>query len=319
MPDVSSTRKRPTLKDLAQLTGLSPAGAHYALRGERVSADTSERVRAEARRIGFRLDPVARALRGGSSGLVGVVGGSLHDYWHQHFASELGRELSRDGRQMVLVDAGGSHHTQIEIAADLLDHRVDGLVVLPVETHSGDWRDVVGRVPTVAVGASLPHPASTVRFGAAAGIRLMLEHLRGLGHEQVLVLTPGVHTLPAAEAVTFVECGFSAADAARVASESLGGSARPTAVFALTDTIACGVYAACRDLGLRVPTDVSVAGFDDHPLSALLNPALTTVGWDTPRAAVAAARILNRTFEGSRPAAVEFPPSLVVRDSTGPA
>ena len=319
MPEPSSTRKRPTLKDLAQLTGLSPAGAHYALRGERVSADTADRVRAEADRIGFRLDPVARALRGGSSGLVGVVGGSLYDYWHQHFVSELGRELGSDGRQMVLVDAGGSHHTQIEIAADLLDHRVDGLVVLPVETHSGDWRDVVGRVPTVAVGASLPHPASTVRFGAAAGIRLMLEHLRGLGHEQVLVLTPGVHTLPAVESVTFLECGFSAADAARVAAQSLSREPPPTAVFALTDTIACGVYAACRELGLRVPADVSVAGFDDHPLSALLNPALTTVGWDTPRAAATAARILNRAFEGGRPASVEFPPTLVVRDSTGPA
>lgn len=319
MPEPPPTRKRPTLKDLAQLTGLSPAGAHYALRGERVSADTTDRVRAEADRIGFRLDPVARALRGGSSGLVGVVGGSLYDYWHQHFASELGRELSSDGRQMVLVDAGGSHRNQIEIAADLLDHRVDGLVVLPVETHSGDWRDLVGRVPTVAVGAPLPHPASTVRFGAAAGIRVMLEHLRGLGHEQVLVLTPGVHTLPAVESVTFLECGFSADDAARVASESLSQSTRPTAVFALTDTIACGVYAACRDLGLRVPADVSVAGFDDHPLSALLNPALTTVGWDTPRAAATAARILNRAFAGGQPASVEFPPTLVVRDSTGPA
>ena len=107
-------------------------------------------------------------------------------------------------------------------------------MVLPVDTHSGDWRDVVGRVPTVAVGASLPHPASTVRFGAAAGIRLMLEHLRGLGHEQVLVLTPGVHTLPAIESVTFLEMRL------------LGGrrrpggdsrrcprAATPTAVFAL--------------------------------------------------------------------------------------
>ena len=192
---------------------------------------------------------------------------------------------------MVLVDAGGSHHTQIEIAADLLDHRVDGLVVLPVDTHSGDWRDVVGRVPTVAVGASLPHPASTVRFGAAAGIRLMLEHLRGLGHEQVLVLTPGVHTLPAV-GVGHVPGVRLLGGRRRSGGDrsALSERRRPTAVFALTDTIACGVYAACRELGLRVPADVSVAGFDDHPLSALLNPALTTVGWDTPRAAVTAAR-----------------------------
>jgi LacI family transcriptional regulator len=318
-PDSTPTRKRPTLKDLAELTGLSTAGAHYALRGERVSADTTARVRAEARRIGFRSDPVARALRGGSSGLVGVVGGSLHDYWHQHFASELGRELRRDGHQMVLADAAGDHRTQIEVATNLLDHRIDGLVVLPIDGLSPDWRDVVGRVPTVAVGAPLPPPSGSVRFGAAAGIRLMVEHLRGLGHRHVLVLTPGVHSLPASESVTVVETGFSALDATASALTALSASSRPSAVFALSDAIACGVYAACGELGLRVPDDVSVAGFDDHPLSALLHPPLTTVGWDTPRAAVTAAQILKRSFDGGAPTSVEFAPALVLRNSTGPA
>ena len=292
MTDSTVQRKRPTLKDLAELTGLSPAGAHYALRGERVSADTSARVREEARRIGFRSDPVARALRGGSSGLVGVVGGSLHDYWHQHFVSELGRELRRDGHQMVLADAGGDHRIQIEVATDLLDHRIDGLVVLPVDALSADWRDVVVRVPTVSVGASLPPPSGAVRFDAAAGIRVMVDQLHGLGHAHVLVITPGVHTLPASEAITVIESGFSVVDATQVATAALSAPDRPTAVFALSDAIACGVYAACRKLGLRVPADVSVAGFDDHPLSALLDPALddrrvghaTGSGYGCPRA-----------------------------------
>lgn len=319
MPESIPQRKRPTLKDLAELTGLSTAGAHYALRGERVSPETTARVRAEARRIGFRSDPVARALRGGSTGLIGVVGGSLHDYWHQHFASELGRELRRDGRQMVLADASGDHRTQIEVATNLLDHRIDGLVVLPVDALSPDWRDVVERVSTVGVGAALPPPSGSVRFGTAAGIRLMLEHLRGLGHADVLVLTPGVHTLPALEAVTVIETGFSAADSTLSAISALSVSDPPTAVFALSDAIAYGVYAACRELGVRVGEDVSVAGFDDHPLSSLLDPPLTTVGWDTPRAAATAAQILNRSLDGAHPALVEFPPTLVLRGSTGPA
>ena len=285
-----------------------------------MSADTTARVRAEAARIGFRSDPVARALRGGSSGLVGVVGGSLHDFWHQQFASELGRELSRDGRQMLLADAAGSHATQIEVATRLLDHRVDGLVVLPVDALSSDWREIVERIPTVAVGAALPPPSGSVRFGAAAGVRLMVEHLHGLRHQRILVLTPGAHTVAPPDAVTLVECGFSMADAERTALAALLADPRPTAVFAMTDAIACGVYAACRRAGLRVPDDVSVAGFDDHPLSSLLSPALTTVGWDTPRAAATAARILDRAFTGgAQPASVEFPPALVLRDSTGPA
>ena len=320
MPDSAVKRKRPTLKDLAELTGLSPAGAHYALRGERVSAETSARVRAEARRIGFRSDPVARALRGGSSGLVGVVGGSLNDYWHQDFAAELGRELREDGRQMLLAGAGGSHRNQIQVATRLMDHRIDGLVVLPVDPLSPDWRAVVERIPTVAVGAALPPPSGSVRFDAAAGRRLMTEHLHGLGHQRVLVMSPGPHVHPEPDETAVIECGFSMAEATASAVTALSAADRPTAVFALTDAIACGVYAACGRLGLSVPGDVSVAGFDDHPLSALLAPALTTVGWDTPRAAATAARILNRAFTGgSQPASVEFPPTLVLRDSTGPA
>jgi DNA-binding LacI/PurR family transcriptional regulator len=147
----------------------------------------------------------------------------------------------------------------------------------------------------------------------------MVEHLRGLGHSHVLVLTPGVHSLPASESVTVIETGFSALDATTTAIAALSATPHPTAVFALSDAIACGVYAACRELGLRVPEDVSVAGFDDHPLSGLLHPPLTTVGWDTPRAAVTAAQILKRAFDGGQPASVEFPPALVLRDSTGPA
>ena len=119
----------------------------------------------------------------------------------------------------------------------------------------------------------------------------MLEHLRGLGHAQVLVLTPGVHTLPAREAVTVIETGFSAADSTLTTISALSVSDPPTAVFGLSDAIAYGVYAACRELGVRVGEDVSVAGFDDHPLSSLLDPPLTTVGWDTPAAAAAAAQL----------------------------
>ncbi len=94
----------------------------------------------------------------------------------------------------------------------------------------------------------------------------------------------------------------------------------PTALFGLTDAIAYGALGACRELGLSVPGDVSVAGFDDHPLSKLLDPALSTIGWDTPRVAAATARILKRAFaDGATPGSVEFSPTLVLRASTGAA
>jgi LacI family transcriptional regulator len=78
---------------------------------------------------------------------------------------------------------------------------------------------------------------------------------------------------------------------------------------------------ACAELGLRIPGDVSVAGFDDHPISRLVAPALTTVSWDTARAAGAAAAMLLDMIEGRRRVRRELvmPPRLVIRGSTAPA
>ena len=135
-------RKRATLRDVAELTGLSPAGVSYALRGQRVSAATEERVRDAADRLGFRSDPIARALRGGSTGVIGVIGGSLADYWHQEFASELQRHLRRRGRHMLLADADGDAATEVDRARGLLDQRVDGLIALPVAPDSPGWTEL---------------------------------------------------------------------------------------------------------------------------------------------------------------------------------
>jgi DNA-binding LacI/PurR family transcriptional regulator len=98
----------------------------------------------------------------------------------------------------------------------------------------------------------------------------------------------------------------------------LGAGDRPTAVFALSDTVACGVYAACRDRGIEVPAELSVVGFDDIPVAPLLDPALTVVGWDTPRAAEAALELLTEAIDGRPAAETVLAPALVTRRSTAP-
>ncbi len=311
-------RKRATLRELAEITGLSPAGAHYALRGQRVSAETAQRVQEAADRIGFRSDPIARALRGASTGVVGVIGGSLHDYWHQQFAAELGGLLSGAGRHMLLAYADGDGDAQLGLAESMVDQRVDGLVVLPIDPASGRWQAVVEAVPTVAVGPPLPSPAGAIRFAVERGMRLVLDHLSELGHRRVLVLTPGVHPLPRRAGLTAVECGFTAAGASAATLVALAGRTRPTAIFGLSDALAYGALSACRDLGVAVPGQVSVAGFDDHPLSVLVEPGLTTISWNTPAAAAAAAELLLAD-PPERLRQVEMTPVLVARASTGPA
>ena len=317
MPDRSTRRKRATLRDVAAATGLSPAGVSYALRGQRVSTETEARVRAEAARIGFRSDPIARALRGGSTGLVGMIGGSLEDFWHQEFASELQRCLRLHGRHMLLADAGGDSAAEIELAQSLSDQRVDGLVALPIDPDSPSWLPVVRTVPTVAVGVPLPPPAGTIRFASDAAIRLVLDHLRAPAIA-VSWCSRRVHTGRRDRPESAPSrCGFSTADGRTAARRALDREGAPTAVFALSDALAYGAYMACADLGLDIPGDVVVAGFDDHPLSALVAPPLTSVSWDTAAAAAAAASMLIGAIDDGRGMGeVVVPPRLRPRRST---
>lgn len=309
-------RKRATLRELSAITGLSPAGVSYALRGQRVSAATEQRVRAAADRIGFRTDPVARALRGGRTQLVGVVGGSLADLWHQQFVAGVQSALRRHGLRMVLADAAGDAGEEVAVARDLADQRVDGLIVLPIDPTAEGWHDVAARTPTVSVNASLETPAGAVRFDSEAGIELALEHLRELGHRRIVALGGGPHATPRRAGLRRVRCGPSMGEARAAALRALRATQRPTAVFTLSDTVAYGVYAACRDLRLNVPEDLSVVGFDDIPVSALLDPPLTVVGWDTDRAVDCAVEMLVEAIEGSAAGEIVIEPRLRVRDST---
>ena len=330
-----ATGKRPTLRQIADQTGLSVAAVSYALRGERVSAETIERVRAVADEIGYTADPVARALRGGRTGTVGVLVGSLADFWQQTLAHAIQRELRAQGIQMLLADADGDPARELDLAARLVDQRVDGLIVAPIGPAGGAWAEISQRIPLVTIGGRLrgAETVGEVVFDQTAGVGEMLRHLHALRHRRIAVLSWAVDISPdrPSEAAVreqavalgldceIVPCAYSLDGSRPLALEVLARQDRPTAVFAMSDAIAYGALHGCRELGLTVPGDVSVCGFDDHPLSRLVAPSLTTVSWDTDRVARAAVGFFVAHLadeSGDRRTVVE--PRLVVRESTGP-
>ena len=113
---MSERPRRPTLRDIADKTGLSSAAVSYALRGLQVPEETQRRVREVADRLGYQADPIARALASGRTGNVGVLCGSLEDIWQQGVAAALGRGLLQAERQALIVDAANDP----EAFADLL-------------------------------------------------------------------------------------------------------------------------------------------------------------------------------------------------------
>lgn len=328
-------RRRVTIKDVAAATGLSPAAVSYAMRGVQTSPETQERVRRAAQELGYTGNAVARALARGSTGLVGVLVGSLEDLSEQRFVESLGRRLGSHDLHMLVVDARGEPERERMLARQLADQLVDGLVISPLDPSAASWEEIGDVLPIVTVGDALAGPtAGEVLFDNRAGVGMVLEHLHGLGHRRIAVLTPSRPSTPdrPAEVVvaevcdalgldaTVVNSPHSIKAATDVAAELLGSDPRPTAVFCLSDSIACGVYAAAAARGLEIPRDLSVAGYDGHPIAAVVSPPLTSVEWGMPDVAASAASLLaaavaGRPRSGAR-ARVRVSPELVARAST---
>ena len=330
---VVSPRRRTTIRDVAAATGLSPAAVSYALRGIQTSPETQERVRNAAEELGYSANAVARALASGRTGLVGVLCGSLEDLGEQRFVEGLDRALGAKGFNMLVTDARGEPGRESDLARQLGDRLVDGLIVSPLDPSADQWAEIAETLPLVTVGDALP--ASTVGevlFDNRKGVSLVLEHLHGLGHRRIAVLTPSRPTTPdrPAELVVQEVCTrlklsamvvnspHSLEGAAEVAAGVLAERPRPTAIFCLSDSIACGVYEAAYGRNLRLPGDLSVAGYDDHPIARVLTPALTSVSWDSTDVAAAAATLLSAAVEGRRRArsTIRVVPRLIERRST---
>ncbi|MHA3702054.1 LacI family DNA-binding transcriptional regulator [Jatrophihabitans sp. YIM 134969] len=328
--------KRVTLRDVAQESGLSTATVSYALRGLHVPTETQERVRDVADRLGYQVDPIARALASGRTGYVGVLCGSLEDGWQQGVAAALGRGLLDAGRHALIVDASNDPGLEAMLAAQLVDQRVDALMVLWVDPGGAHWADLAERTVLVSIGDGLAGAATAVEvvFDNDAGAAAALEQLAAAGHRRIAILTPSSRSTPERPAEIAArrvagELGLSLSfhmsphdldGAADVAAQVLEVDDPPTAVFCLADSMAYGVYAAARRLGLRIPDDVSVLGYDDHPVSRLLSPPLSNYRWPVDAlVSHAVSRTVRAIEQDTRSRRKLLTPVAQVRGSVGPA
>ena len=211
---------------------------------------------------------------------------------------------------------------------------MDGLILSPVDPSDEFWTELAESVAVVSIGDALPGRGAVgeVLFDNRTGVRRALEHLHALGHRQIAVLRPPgspTNDRPAevyvgTEAdrlgldVRVVSAPYELNEATVLARDVLTASPRPSALFCFSDSIAYGVYAAARELGLRIPADLSVIGYDDHPVSILLAPPLTSFSWDTERLVEMAVGMVLAAIDGQprRRRRVVIEPVLRERAST---
>jgi len=304
-----------------------------------IAAQTRERVTAAARELGYRPNPLARALRGAPTMLLGAVVRDFSDPFFADAIEALVREAMTRGYNVVLGHATGGQDESISLATVIEVRHTDAVVLL------GDMQDQPrllddlrnSSVPVVALwhGAS-PLEFPTVDVDERAGIVTGLEHLMELGHERIALVSatlPGNNRQREEAFLDFMRERSRSVPRAyiREVPNTLGGAEDalnglldladpPTAILATTDLVAVGVLHAAYSQGRTVPDQLSVVGFDDILIAAHTVPALTTLRMPTTeivREGVNTAIDLARDGSAPRDPRIRvFEPTLVVRQST---
>ncbi|MBO0921607.1 LacI family DNA-binding transcriptional regulator [Cellulomonas sp. zg-ZUI222] len=350
---------RVTLQTVADVVGVSRMTVSNAFsRPDQLSATLRERILAAAAELGYAgPDPTARALARRSTGAVGAVmtdslGEAFRDPAAAAFFGALAEELAPTGLSVSLIPAagvGGHLHAR--------DLPIDAAVVYACagDTEAVGWL-ARRRLPLVFVDQEPLAGSTGIVLDDVGGGRAAVEHLVGLGHRDIAVLTmnsgltaPAWRADPSADNPTQVARKRTAGALAALADAGLTGRVlevpdnratdtaagvellladpqRPTGVVCFSDLMGATLVRAAQQAGLTVPRDLSVVGFDDSFLAQTVRPALTTLRQDFDAKGRLAAQALIDALAHARgdgpepaPTTVVVPVELVVRGSTGPA
>ncbi|MFG2602835.1 LacI family DNA-binding transcriptional regulator [Streptomyces sp. NPDC048514] len=326
---------RPTIRDVAERAGVSKSLVSLVLRGTGpVREQKRDAVLRAVRELGYRPNAAARSLSEQRTRTVGVLLDDLRNPWFVELLDGLNSLLHTAGLHMLLADARLNRRMGHDLAEPFLDLGVDGLVVVGTVPDAHGLGALALRMPVVVAGAREPRPpgVDVVAGDDELGARLATEHLLGLGHRRIAHLAGqgavgalrrrGYEAAMRAHgAEPLVEPGDLTEEGGyRGTVRLLGRTERPTAVFAVNDMASVGALSAAGELGLRVPGDLSVAGYDNTGISRLRHVWLTTVDTAPYEAGRRTARCLLDRFErpegeGRVHLAV---PTLEVRGTTGP-
>jgi DNA-binding LacI/PurR family transcriptional regulator len=333
------------MQDIARAAGVSQSTVSRVLNDAETSvpiaAETRERVREVAERLGYRPNPRARGLRGARTMLLGVIVREITDPFFSMAIEAISGEALTRGYNVVLGSAHSKADEAIALRAVLETRHCDAILLL------GDMRDEpkflddlrATQTPVIALwhGTEL-EGVPTVNIDNRAGIVAALDHLIDLGHEHIAFIGGRPLGDIRERRTAFIDHltyrGHEVSDALvqNVTNDPAGGDGAlrrlmelprpPTAVVCSTDHLATGVLHAASDLGLAVPSELSVVGFDDIPMASFTIPSLTTVGMPIGEMSSVAARLAMDELseeESAELLAYVAVPTLVIRDSTGVA
>ncbi len=322
------------MDDVAEHAGVSRALVSLVMRDSpRVSDHSRKKVLASAAELGYRPNVWARNLASGQTNTIGVMLNDLHNPFFSELAHGVADVATENGME-VLLTSGWQRDAGEQAAIDtLLNLRADGIVIGAARFASEVFDEVAAQGPTAAVSYfARPDSMDTVSNDESYGAELVVAHLTQLGHTRIAHIdagnAPGAPERRDGFARAMVDRGlapivfsgdFNEEAAYDATVDIMALKEPPTAIFAANDLAASGVIAHLRNVGVRVPEDVSVVGYDDTVLAGLGAISLTTVAQPMKLLGYRAAELLIERINGRDEAKHELiRPNLVVRSTTGP-
>jgi LacI family repressor for deo operon, udp, cdd, tsx, nupC, and nupG len=348
MPGTFDKRAKPArrrsaaarMKEVARLASVSTATVSRALASPgMVSLETRARVMAAVAKVGYVPNPAARSLRLQKTHMVLVALPDLANIFFSQVLRGIEEELFAAGYGMVIGDLNGAFEKEARFAAFAAAGQVDGVLLLNGhlfrQTGEPGSGPVELDVPVVALCETIDGPdIPQIEVDNRAAARRMTEYLAGLGHRRIgHVRGPASNVLERERFAGYRE-GLEAAGLAfdpalvwqgdyklesgvLVGREIAAAGHRPSAVFCSNDEMAIGVLRAFASAGLRVPGDISVAGFDDIEYAAMTSPALTTIRQPRRELGQQGASALLQLLSGrTPPPRIRLDTELIVRAST---
>ena len=328
-----------TIKQVATRAGVSSATVSHVINGTRyVSEVVREQVQKAMDELDYRPNALARSLRKGVTRTLGLI---LPDSANPFFA-EVGRSVEiaafEAGYSVILCNTENDSQKEFLYMDVLTKKRVDGIIFVTTGEHDDSFRNLQElKIPSVVMDRDFPDlELDVVLANNLQGGYLATEHLIALGHKRIGCITGPSSVTPIAQRVTgykkalqetslsidpqlIVSGDFHPESGWAVGRKMLSQLDPPTAIFACNDLMAMGVLRAATDLGLKVPHDLALVGYDDIELASYTTPPLTTIKQPKIEMGVTALNfLLDRIRDKkSAPQSTLLPVSLIIRGSCG--
>ncbi len=330
--------RKPTMSDVARLAGVGTMTVSRVLSGTaRVSEETARRVQHAIEQLDYRPNELARALRGQRSRTIGLIIPYLYDAFFANCAHAITTVAKEQGYTVIITTSDEDTDAEYDEAEQMLQRHVEGLVIIPAKApQSRLTRSLFGKTPVVV----FDRPVSDTTFDMVlvqntSGSRRMVEHLIEHGHQRIsfMGLSRKLYTINARhlgyrramQEARLQESAFfgcdSKEDTLRALEAQMNSKTPPTAIFASNNLSMRYVFAALVSLGVKVPNDVALAGFDDFDLAELTVPALSVVRQPAQEMGrVAVSLLFERIQRGELPQTgnrIVLPVEIVLRRSCG--